>query len=344
MQAYATTAGETRILIAVPTFKRPEMVQDLTRELVRQCHHLAAVRNSVTARVLVIDNDVHLSAIRAIAAASDLREEPLLTTSSVTEPGVVAVRNHALGESSSDDALVFIDDDESPSDEWLVTLVDCWQKYSAAAVSGHVVPIYPDGTSKAVREGGFFVRPSWPTGTRRQMAATNNLLLDLAAVHRAGDLRFDPRFALLGGEDNAFTFALAAADVGPIVWCQEAWVHDLIPESRATLRWVLERQFSFGLRHGWSKRGGFTRVERAADAVQVVASGIWRLASGLALLVRGASTGRTGVMAQGAGSLARGAGLISSLAGLELAQYGNSATGSFRSRIRVAGRHPSGRG
>lgn len=326
----------TTIVVAVPTYRRPELLPALVEELQRQCRQLSHDRESFAASVLVIDNDLDQSGRAALSEAGLLVGDVAVLVLAEPDPGVVAVRNRALEECAPADALVFIDDDEKPCSNWLESLVDCWRRFDAAAVVGHVVPEYPAGTSRLVRDAGFFVRKSWPTGTIRPMAATNNLLLDLSAVRRAGDLRFDPAFARSGGEDSAFTSDLVAANVGPIVWCQEAWVTDLVPEGRTRLTWVLERQFSFGIRHGyWTQRDGDPKAQLPrVPGLRVAAAGIWRALRGLGGAVVGLLTLSPGRIGRGLGDLARGAGLLASLGGIELVQYGSGASAPFRSRLR----------
>ena len=53
-----------------------------------------------------------------------------------------------------------------------------------------------------------------------------------------------------GGSDTLFTRPLVAA-AGPLVWCDEAVVTDVVPAHRATRRWVLRRQLRSG--NSWSR-------------------------------------------------------------------------------------------
>ena len=119
-------------------------------------------------------------------------------------PGVAAVRNRALDETGGRDLLVFIDDDEEPEPGWLAALVGLWASTGCQAVAGPVIPVYEVEPETWVRQGEFFVRRTWPTGTVRPVAASNCLLLDLGFVRRAG-LRFDEAFGATGGEDTLFT-------------------------------------------------------------------------------------------------------------------------------------------
>ena len=82
-----------------------------------------------------------------------------------------------------------------------------------------------------IAAGRFFDRRRLPTGTDLEVAATNNLLLDLAVVRRLG-LRFDAAFGLSGGSDTLFTRELVASGER-MVWCDEAIVYDIVPTDRA---------------------------------------------------------------------------------------------------------------
>lgn len=176
--------------------------------------------------VLVIDNDAQGSGREAaLAAAADAgvpvrfpADAPVesggMSVRYVVEerPGVAAVRNRALDETAERDLLIFIDDDEDPEPGWLAALVGLWASTGCQAVAGPVIPVYEVEPEEWVRQGEFFVRRTWPTGTVRPVAASNCLLLDLGFVRRAG-LRFDEAFGATGGEDTLFTRRLRAAGV-----------------------------------------------------------------------------------------------------------------------------------
>ena len=232
-------------------------------------------------------------------------------------PGVSAVRNRALDETAGRALLVFIDDDEEPEAGWLRGLLSTRRDTGAAAVAGLVVPDYEAEPGPWLRAGGFFDRQSWPTGTRRPVAATNNLLLDLGAVRAAG-LRFDEAFGATGGEDALFTRSLVAAG-GEIVWCDEARVRDRVPAARLERAWVLRRRRSHA--------ATAVRVELALAGpgahpgirVRALAGGCARVLAGLgrmALGGLGAGSGRGLVhRARGARLVARGSGMAAAAVG-----------------------------
>ena len=107
------------------------------------------------------------------------------------------------------DALVFIDDDEVPSPEWLKHLVACQQAYGADVVSGPVIPHFMSevpqwiSTREILRETSLRDRHG-----RCRWARTGNVLIRMEVFDRIG--LFDDRFALTGGEDSDFFMRLYA--------------------------------------------------------------------------------------------------------------------------------------
>ena len=270
--------GPFEVLIAVLTYRRPDELARVLPLLVTQAQSLTP-----PAAVLVVDNDPEGGARVAVEGYSN-RDVRYVHEA---RPGIAGARNRALDMALAAglQALVFIDDDETPSASWLADLVACWREYSAAAVSGPVKAQFARTPTQWVIESGRFERRRRPTGTTVSTGATNNLLLDLTAVRSAG-LRFDESFGLTGGEDTQFTRRLTTTG-GRIVWCDQAEVTDHVPADRLNPRWVLRRDFRSGT--SWS------RIELVA------AGGRWAMRTRLSLVVRGA----VGVV-QGVGQLILG--------------------------------------
>lgn len=313
------------LTVAIPTYRRPGAVARALRAVLAEagaCREDGAGPGGPV-EVLVIDNDPDGSAREAVAGAAggalDAAAGPGAAVRYVVEPspGVSAVRNRALDETADRALLVFIDDDEEPEAGWLRGLLSTRRDTGAAAVAGLVVPDYEAEPGPWLRAGGFFDRQSWPTGTRRPVAATNNLLLDLGAVRAAG-LRFDEAFGATGGEDALFTRSLVAAG-GVIVWCDEARVRDRVPAARLERAWVLRRRRSHA--------ATAVRVELALAGpgahpgirVRALAGGCARVLAGLgrmALGGLGAGAGRGLVhRARGARLVARGSGMAAAAVG-----------------------------
>jgi hypothetical protein len=171
-----------------------------------------------------------------------------------------------------------------------------------------------------IRAGGFFERRRLVTGAPITVAATNNLLLDLAVV-RATGLRFDAGFGITGGSDTLFTRQLTGAG-HLMVWCDEAVVTDRVPASRMSREWVVRRSFRYG--------NGAIRVAlvlapsclgRARVRLHGIAHGLPRLAVGTCRWLLGTVGGSAAHQARGLRTAARGAGMMLATVGLAYAEY-----------------------
>lgn len=316
----ADPARPTSLTIAVLTFRRPRDLEAIVPLLVAQAGSVAT--DALDVDVLVVDNDPEGAAAdqlaRIVASLPDSRIA--VRYENETVPGISAARNRALESSTSRDLLVFIDDDERPSDSWLGLLLDCMAANEATAVVGPVISEYERTPEQWITAGQFFKRRRLPTGTRVDVAATNNLLLDLRWV-RAHDLRFDLDFGITGGDDTMFTRSLTRRG-GSIVWCDEAIVFDIVPRARITRRWVVLRALSSG--NSWSLTS--VKLEdalapRLAVRAQLTAQGGIRLAGGVARISYGFVLRRQDQRARGVRTLARGAGMVLGAYGYRYHEY-----------------------
>ncbi|GER22674.1 hypothetical protein NCCP1664_11710 [Zafaria cholistanensis] len=308
-----TTPAET-VVIAVLTFRRPEDIALALPRLAAQ-----ALDAQAAARVLVIDNDPDASAREAVQAAAaesaarvDYVHEP--------RPGIAAARNRALREAADASLLVFIDDDEVPAAGWLNHLLQTYRDTGAAAVVGPVISEFAAEPGPWIQAGDFFRRRRLPTGTEVDVAATNNLLLDMERI-RALDLEFDERFGLSGGSDTLFTRSLAARG-GRMVWCDEAVVVDNVPRGRLTRGWVLRR----ALRSGNS--ASRVTLELSRDGIHTLAARLRLLGPGTVRLAGGSLRYAVGLLsrslsheAKGLRTAARGLGMVSGAFGYVYAEY-----------------------
>lgn len=224
----------TDVVVAIPTFQRADLLRRALAEVSRQVAS-PSQDGSWRATVLVVDNDPAASA-RKVAHDAGARYVP------EPRPGLAAVRNRALDETTGADVLVFLDDDEVPDPGWLDALVGRHLATGASAVAGPVVTALPPDADAWVRAS--YVRPHRVDGQLMRAAATNNLLLDLHVVRALG-LRFDDRLAFSGGEDSLFTSELVRRG-GQIRWAQDALVRELVGPERLGRRWILRRAVRAG--------------------------------------------------------------------------------------------------
>ncbi|MFP7760262.1 glycosyltransferase family 2 protein [Marisediminicola sp. LYQ85] len=298
-------------VVAVLTYLRPVDLAELLPALVEQSAGAPA-----TVTILVVDNDPAGGARHQVAALAldgvDYVHEPT--------PGIAAARNTALLTATSADVLVFIDDDERPTKGWLYRLLTLYLAEHPAAVIGPVVSEFGGELDPWIKAGRFFDRRRLPTGTTVTVAATNNLLLDMAVVRRLG-LAFDLRFGISGGSDTLFTRQLANANA-PMLWHDEAVVFDVVPPHRQTREWVLQRAFRSG--NSWS--GTALALEthplrRFALRARLTAEGALRIAGGGAYLAVASLTRSLARNAQGHRMMRRGLGMAAGAWGHRYFEY-----------------------
>ena len=314
-----TDHPDLTLTVAILTFRRPaELAECLSRVADHVLTTRGALRNhSLRPTILVVDNDPEGSA-RHVVEATAVHSGFTLSYVIEPTPGIAAARNRAVLESDRSDLLVFIDDDERPTESWLLPLITTWQQTGAAAVMGRVVSVFDSPLSPWVEAGQFFRRRRMPTGTEIEVGAAGNLLLDLLQVHRLG-VRFDTRLGLGAGEDSLFTMQLVRSG-GRMVWCDESVATDHVPSDRMTRRWVLDRARSHGntetvveLMLG-TMPPVQTRVRAAARGGLRVAGGFTRY--GLGLL-----TGSNRHQARGLRTAYRGLGIAAGAAGVVVQEY-----------------------
>ncbi len=305
------------LVVAVLTYRRPDDLAAILPLLIDQVRSV-----DVAASVLVVDNDE----AGAGAAAATALGDPLVRAVVEARPGIAAARNRALDEADAD-LLVFIDDDERPVASWLASLLAAYRADRPAGVVGPVISEFEIEPDPWIVAGRFFERKRHPTGTRVEVAATNNLLLDLHQV-RAMGVRFDERFGISGGSDTLFT-RLVVTRGGRLIWCDEALVVDMVPSARISRRWVIRRMYRFG--NSWSRTslviadgtGG-----RLKTRARLTVHGLGRIIVGGIRWGAGTVTRSSAHQAQGARTCVRGLGMLTGAYGVVFAEYGRPAAPS----------------
>jgi glycosyltransferase involved in cell wall biosynthesis len=192
--------------VVIPSFNRPDRLQELLRRLSGQTFR-----------------DFEVVIVEQGPRASELAIDPRLEVRHIHTPirGAVRARNTGI-ELARGGLIAFIDDDCLPGSTWLETLLRPFNDPDVVAVEGLVVPDRPDANPKKFRivtnhgfEGIGFM--------------TANLGVRTAAARRIGgfDEIFDhPHFR----EDTDFGWRLA--ELGRIPFSQEARViHPVLPRS-----------------------------------------------------------------------------------------------------------------
>lgn len=236
----APSARRMKVLVGIPTHKRPELLRECLESIAAQKGSLPEVE------VFVADNDSKGREGASLVAELAGKFRYPLTSTVVDEPGISAVRNAILDEAQRHDVdfIVMIDDDETASPEWLGQLLSAQQALAVGVVGGPVTPMFPDSVPDWYRVA--FRRRTRPTGIVDLVDATSNVLISCEALKSIGWPEFDSGYGLSGGGDTEFF--LRARDLGlTFGWANDAMVCETIESERLRTRWVLRRYFRYGI-------------------------------------------------------------------------------------------------
>ncbi|HVO63557.1 MAG TPA: glycosyltransferase family A protein [Terriglobales bacterium] len=226
------TSRSKHITVCVCTYRRPEMLKSLLEDLRGQ-----NTGGLFTYSILVVDNDHRRSAndvVTEFAARHAIEVEYYVEP----EQNIALARNKAI-EHAQGDFVVFIDDDESPIQRWLLTLFEVCTLYNVHGVLGPVHPRFSETPPAWVIAGKFYDRPTYPTGfvIDWRKGRTGNTLLKREVF--AGVMQpFRPEFRT--GEDQDF-FRRVIEKGYVFIWCDEAVAFEVVPPTRWSRAFMLKR-------------------------------------------------------------------------------------------------------
>lgn len=245
--------GTVRVDVCICTYHRPSVVQTLSA--------LAAQEglSGVDLHIVVADNaEAPEARERVLGAAAELGLRVIYVHAPARN---ISIARNACLDAAQGEWLAFLDDDELPTPGWLAALLaeagGGWD-----AVLGPVKATYPPHTPAWLAAGDFHSTfPVWVSG-EIEKGYTGNVLIRRELVRRAG-MRFRDRFGRTGGEDEDFFHQLRDAG-GRIGFAKGAVAYEPVPAGRASLRWLLRRNFRAGQTHGARLRarrpGGGARI------------------------------------------------------------------------------------
>ncbi|GGO26469.1 glycosyltransferase family 2 protein [Deinococcus humi] len=219
------------VAICICTYKRYESLRTLLENLT-----LIVKPDSYKVSIIVVDNDPSGS---ASGIQADFEEVKYFLE---TNKGVSSARNRSIEESGKlgADIIAFLDDDEVPSKNWLIDMLDALNNYSADIVAGPVIAELPDDL-KAFSP--FMARKRHPTGTPIKYWGAGNVLLRAKVFHQVG--LFSQDYSETGGEDTQFSARCSKQGLH-MVWSDTATVVEPTDATRANPKWLNDRAYANG--------------------------------------------------------------------------------------------------
>ena len=227
-----------QVSICVITYKRPEGLTRLLEGL-NQLRFSRIPEPEID--VVLVDNDANQSA-HPVYGDIQSRFSHGLTYTVESRRGISHARNRSVACAKANSQFIaFIDDDEVPEPSWLEELLIVQETYNADVVHGPVLPHFQADVPQWVTQGNFFAPRRYDTGHCLDAAYTHNLLVR-ADLLKSQDPVFDERFSLTGGEDS-YLFRTLHHQGCRLIWANEAVVHEWIPSTRTTMKWILMRAY-----------------------------------------------------------------------------------------------------
>jgi glycosyltransferase involved in cell wall biosynthesis len=228
-----------KISICIPTYKRPEMLKQLITSIYACYIDLSFISGI---NIVVVDNDAEKTAQTQVENLK--KSSPTLFKlhyHSYSVKGLANVRNELIKKALEfvPDFIVFIDDDEFVTENWLNELVKAVVENNTDAARG---PVFASLSNKL--PSGIDVllhRENYPDYAVLKKWTTGNLIIRRTSLEKAG-IRFDRRFNATGSEDTFFGREMARKGA-KLLWAANAITYEVIPEKRTSINWFIKRAY-----------------------------------------------------------------------------------------------------
>ena len=225
-----------KILINICTYKRPQMLKACIDSILSQ-----QIPNEWDVELCIVDNDAQESAKNIVQTYA--QKSPLqISYFSEKNQGIPFARNRGVEESLAKkaDLILFIDDDETADENWLMAYFEATKKYQGDVYSGPVRYIFPQDYADWLSNKGDYETPD---GALKRRASTNNALVHKKVFEASGyGLMFDIDMTFTGGSDTDF-FIRYEKMGGKIIHVSHAVVAEAVITNRLKISWRLSRQY-----------------------------------------------------------------------------------------------------
>lgn len=246
MSEHARSEGlepaQVRLVVTVPTFRRPDHLIDTLNSLDAQG------RGDDTA-VIVMDNDANgLDGARAAAnwlATSKLKGLVVVAHQRGNCHAYNTGWTTALAEFPALEHIAVIDDDELAAPGWLDGLLATAKRTGADLVGGPQAPVFADRTLEGWRRHPVFKPHYSISGPVPVLYSSGNVLIARRVLDAMEQPFLDPSFNFIGGGDSDF-YRRAKAKGFSFAWCAEAAVLETLPARRTEFSWLNARSLRNG--------------------------------------------------------------------------------------------------
>lgn len=295
-------ANAPRLIVAVCTYRRNDQLRQLLAGLVTAAEVVGA---DASVGAVIVDDSADRQAQHVVA---DFAESLTLGVQYRTSghQNISLARNIGLETAIPlGDWVVMTDDDCVPDPRWLAELLEASQRTGAEAISGRMIRRVPADAPRWLREQPFLEQgvARYESDSELAFASTHNSMMSSSWLSHHTDVRFDPSFGRLGGEDMVFFKSASAAGLR-ITYAPDAIVYEDQPAARLRYRFLLRQAAWLGnsTYATQTESGAASRMRMAVHGLARVGRGVCRpvlrlmhgrppqIRFGLALVVGGLGT------------------------------------------------------
>jgi len=248
------------ISVCVCSYKRPQLLKRLLA-----CLDGQDTGGRFTYSIVVADNDQLKSSKSVVSAFSAASTVPIKYC---VEPqqNISLARNKAV-ENADGEFIAFIDDDELPVKNWLLTLFDTCNHYKVDGVLGPVRRHFDEQPPRWLARSNLYQRRINPTGTTVHWleARTGNVLVK-KEVFAAGESPFRPEFR--AREDDDF-FRRKIEQGRNFIWSADAVAYEVVPPARWKRTYMLRKALLWGQSARLQPSCGPLNIAKSCIAVPV---------------------------------------------------------------------------
>jgi succinoglycan biosynthesis protein ExoM len=244
----------SHISICVCTYRRPHLLKRLLDEL--RCQETNGL---FTYSIVIADNDEQESARAIVSEFARGLEIPVRYC---VEPRQnIALARNKVVENAEGEFVAFIDDDEFPAKNWLLTLFKTCNEYRVDGVLGPVRRHFDEEPPAWIAKSQLYERRINPTGStvHWQEARTGNVLLK-REVFADGEQPFRPEFR--AGEDQDF-FRRKIEQGHNFIWSADALAFEVVSPARWKRTYMLRKALL---------RGATARLQPSCGVVGIAKS------------------------------------------------------------------------
>lgn len=237
------SSKQPRVVIGIPTFKRPIGLRRLLESL-------ANLETSVTPTVLVVDNDAQgqqgMQVVQALQAEG--YRWPLKAVME-SERGISQARNKLLQEGFGElkaDFLAMVDDDTWVEPQWLQALLNMQAQTGADVVGGNAKPEFPGAQPDWTKGLEVYWDDQKPKGGVVGLINTTTAVLLKREMVFNSKLMFDNNFSKTGGGDK--DFFIRCQKLGSVfAFADNSVVNEMFDNDRLQLIWSIRRSYRYGM-------------------------------------------------------------------------------------------------